>query len=53
MVPGKGVEPLSPYERSALNAMCLPISPSRHICLCKKVYLLLEKVSIGLEDRLC
>jgi len=28
-VPGKGIEPLRPYEHSALNAACLPVPPSR------------------------
>src|ERR1035441_2697097 len=28
-VPGKGIEPLRPYEHSALNAACLPVPPPR------------------------
>ncbi len=30
LVPRGGVEPPKPYGHSALNAACLPISPSRH-----------------------
>src|ERR1700758_4837643 len=28
-LPGKGIEPLRPYEHSALNAACLPVPPPR------------------------